>query len=176
MPSALANAARAAQLQFEQFRRTNLPESHSSRGGSSCDEQVGRFCYWYDEKEPPAPREPDRIRDARTRADQRCSIRRRRRTPRTCGSRRSACAISPRRALDATRSPRRSRARLTETWRCGTLVGFAYHEAGRLRARPTARTGRRSRAMPAARAVRVGGHFAAARRGAAAAVSRAAVR
>ena len=34
---------------------------------SSCDEQVGRFCYWYDEKEPPAPREPDRIRDARTR-------------------------------------------------------------------------------------------------------------
>src|SRR4030095_9539547 len=65
--SGLVNAAKNAQLQFEQYRRNNLPESHSSRGGNSCDEQVGRFCYWYDEKEPPAPREPDRIRDARTR-------------------------------------------------------------------------------------------------------------
>jgi hypothetical protein len=43
-PATLVSTARASQLQFEQFRRTNLPESHSSRGGS-CDEQVGRFCY-----------------------------------------------------------------------------------------------------------------------------------
>ena len=31
--AALANAAHSAQLQFEQFRRTNLPESKTSRGG-----------------------------------------------------------------------------------------------------------------------------------------------
>src|SRR5689334_10076441 len=65
--NALATSARAAQAQFEQFRRNNLPESHSSRGGDNCDEHVGRFCYWYDEKEPPAPREPERIHDARSR-------------------------------------------------------------------------------------------------------------
>ena len=65
--NAAVAAARSAQGQFEQYRRNNLPESKSSRGGGSCDEQVGRFCYWYDEKEPPPPREPDRIRDARAR-------------------------------------------------------------------------------------------------------------
>jgi hypothetical protein len=127
--AALANSAHSAQLQFEQFRRNNLPESKTSRGGDSCDEQVGRFCYWYDEKEPPAPREPDRIRDARTRLISLLD---------------SAAAASPenlwvasqrvRYLAEAGRSKDAIAAALacktTETWRCGTLVGFAYHEAG----------------------------------------------
>jgi len=126
--NALANAARASQLQFEQFRRTNLPESHSSRGGSSCDEQVGRFCYWYDEKEPPAPREPDRIREARSRLISLLD---------------SAAALNPSNLWVASQRVRylseagRARDAVAaawackgEGWRCGTLVGFAYHEAG----------------------------------------------
>jgi hypothetical protein len=44
-------AARAAQVRFERFRRDHLPNAHSGRPGQ-CDEQVGRFCYWYDEKAP----------------------------------------------------------------------------------------------------------------------------
>ncbi|MBI2407476.1 MAG: hypothetical protein HYV19_04150, partial [Gemmatimonadetes bacterium] len=44
-------AARAAQRRFEVIRRNNLPNAHSSRP-SNCDEQVGRWCYWYDEKAP----------------------------------------------------------------------------------------------------------------------------
>ncbi len=44
-------AARAAQRRFELLRRNNLPTAHSSRP-SNCDEQVGRWCYWYDEKAP----------------------------------------------------------------------------------------------------------------------------
>jgi tetratricopeptide (TPR) repeat protein len=127
-PATLVSTARASQLQFEQFRRTNLPESQSSRGGGSCDEQVGRFCYWYDEKEPPAPREPDRIRDARSRLISLFD---------------SAAASNPAnlwvvsqrvrylseagRARDAIAA---AAACSGEQWRCGTLVGFAYHEAG----------------------------------------------
>ena len=41
--------ARAAQVRFERYRRDHLPNAHSGRPGQ-CDEQVGRFCYWYDEK------------------------------------------------------------------------------------------------------------------------------
>jgi len=43
--------ARAAQIRFERLRRDNLPSAHGGRPGT-CDEQVGRFCYWYDEKAP----------------------------------------------------------------------------------------------------------------------------
>jgi hypothetical protein len=127
-PGALSNAARASQLQFEQFRRTNLPESHSSRGGGSCDEQVGRFCYWYDEKEPPPPREPDRIREARARLISLLD---------------SAAATNPANLWVASQRVRylseagRDRDAIaaagacrSETWRCGVLVGFALHEAG----------------------------------------------
>jgi hypothetical protein len=127
-PATSLNAARNAQLQFEQFRRTNLPESHSSRGGSSCDEQVGRFCYWYDEKEPPAPRELDRVREARNRL---------------IATLDSAAVANPTngwiasqrvRYLSEAGLDRRAIAAAVacraEDWHCATLAGFAYHEAG----------------------------------------------
>ena len=56
------------QTRFENFRRDNLPRMSVGGGGPSrCDEQVGRFCYWYDERQPPAPDEPSRIGEARAR-------------------------------------------------------------------------------------------------------------
>lgn len=125
---ALASAARAAQLQFEQYRRANLPQSHSSRGGGSCDEQVGRFCYWYDEKEPPPPREPERIRDARSRLiallDSAAAA-----NPANLwvASQRVRYLAEAGRAQDAVAAALACKA---EGWSCGTLVGFAYHEAG----------------------------------------------
>ena len=63
-------AVREAQTEFERFRRNNLPQAKSVRGtggNGSCDEQVGNFCYWYDESGPPPPAEPERIREARSR-------------------------------------------------------------------------------------------------------------
>ncbi|UCD23763.1 MAG: hypothetical protein JSW51_12115 [Gemmatimonadota bacterium] len=39
---------RSAQARFERIRRSNLPFA-SGLGGGRCDENVGRFCYWYDE-------------------------------------------------------------------------------------------------------------------------------
>jgi tetratricopeptide (TPR) repeat protein len=125
---ALANAARAAQLQFEQFRRSKLPESHSARGGNSCDEQVGRFCYWYDEKEPPPPREPERIHDARFRLitllDSAAAANA---SNLWVASQRVRYLAEDGRSKDAIAAALACRA---ESWRCGTLVGFAYHDAG----------------------------------------------
>lgn len=126
---AAVKAARAAQTQFEQYRRNNLPESHSSRGGGgSCDEQVGRFCYWYDEKEPPPPREPDRVREARSRLiatlDSAAAM-----NPanRWVAGQRVRYLAEAGRERDAVTAALACRA---EGWWCGALVGFVYHEAG----------------------------------------------
>ena len=124
----LVNAARASQVQFEQYRRSNLPESKSSRGGGSCDEQVGRFCYWYDEKDPPPPRELERVRTARTRLlaalDSAAAM-----APanRWVVSQRVRYLSEAGRPQDAIAAALACRA---DGWFCGTLAGFAYHEAG----------------------------------------------
>lgn len=48
---------RLAQFRFEDFRRRNLPLLRGGKPGT-CDEQVGRFCYWYDETAPTAAELP----------------------------------------------------------------------------------------------------------------------
>ncbi len=62
----ILDEARRAQAQFEEFRRLNLPV-YSVRvpSGASCEEQIGNFCYWYDERLPPPPPEPAIIANAR---------------------------------------------------------------------------------------------------------------
>ena len=52
---------RRAQRDFELFRRLHLPYQATGRSPSQCDERVGRFCYWYDERSPAAPPEPGEI-------------------------------------------------------------------------------------------------------------------
>lgn len=55
-------ALRDKQAAFEAYRRSHLPRLSLRGGGATqCDEQVGRFCYWYDEREPPPPSEPEDI-------------------------------------------------------------------------------------------------------------------
>lgn len=53
-----------AQRRFETFRRANLPPSRDG-GAGECQERVGRFCYWYDEKAPPPPPEIAAVTAAR---------------------------------------------------------------------------------------------------------------
>lgn len=48
--------AQRSQERFENFRRANLM-SHNGGSAGQCQERVGRFCYWYDEKSPPPPPE-----------------------------------------------------------------------------------------------------------------------
>ena len=45
-----------AQTEFERFRRMNLSR-FDGRRPRECQEQVGRFCYWYDEKSVEMPKE-----------------------------------------------------------------------------------------------------------------------
>ena len=57
--------ARDAQAEFERVRRANLPlDTRGSTG--RCDVHVGRFCYWWDDGEFPAPPEMPRTKAART--------------------------------------------------------------------------------------------------------------
>jgi hypothetical protein len=59
--------ARSAQRRFERVRRQHLPSTPGSVG-NSCDERVGRFCFWHDEDPPwePEPEDP-RVTQARDR-------------------------------------------------------------------------------------------------------------
>lgn len=64
--AATVRAAQRTQAEFERYRRAHLPPSYG-RDGGECDEQIGRFCYWYDDLpgKPPAERpEVGRRRDA----------------------------------------------------------------------------------------------------------------
>jgi hypothetical protein len=47
--------ARGAQASFERIRRSLLPYAASTAG--RCDVRLGRFCWWYDEREPALPPE-----------------------------------------------------------------------------------------------------------------------
>lgn len=57
---------RQAQMNFEQRRRASLPVSLGHLG-TSCDERIGRFCYWYEDAGASPPQEPRRIGEARDR-------------------------------------------------------------------------------------------------------------
>lgn len=60
---AVVDAGRNAQKDFEIFRLKHLPHASVGRP-TNCDETVGRFCYWYNEKQVMPP-EPKIITDAR---------------------------------------------------------------------------------------------------------------
>ena len=124
-------AGQRAQADFEEFRRQHLPSAHSS-APSTCDEQVGRFCYWYNEKESPPPKEPANIGQrreqllalfdtiARVAVDDRW----------VSGQRVRYLAEAERydAALDAARQCR------VGGWWCDILVGFSLHLLGRYHA------------------------------------------
>ncbi|HEX2210745.1 MAG TPA: hypothetical protein VHG93_23890, partial [Longimicrobium sp.] len=54
--------ARAAQASFERFRFLRLPRTHAGAPNGTCDETIGRFCFWFSDDpdgdvpppEPPA--------------------------------------------------------------------------------------------------------------------------
>jgi hypothetical protein len=64
-PGSSIEAGHRAQQEFEHFRRLHLPSASLGRP-SNCDETVGRFCYWYNEKAV-MPAEPAVIGAARDR-------------------------------------------------------------------------------------------------------------
>ncbi len=120
--------ARRAQTQFEEFRRQNLPQYVGRMpSGGSCDEQVGNFCYWYDERMPPPPPEPPVIANARdvliAKLDAAATT-----FPAddwTAGQR-VRYLVEAGRGRDALAA---ARACAGDAWWCAALLGFALHEA-----------------------------------------------
>jgi hypothetical protein len=116
-----------AQDDFERYRRMHLPNARDNRPGT-CEETVGRFCYWYNENPNAVPTEPADITAQR------------RRLVNTLDSLRkvapddqwliaqmvryAAEAGELTRALDAAKECR------VGGWYCDILIGFALHELG----------------------------------------------
>ncbi len=125
-PTATVEGGHNAQREFERFRRAHLPSAKSSTP-KNCDETVGRFCYWYDEKES-IPAEPKIIADARNRflaaLD---SLEKAFPGDRWISGQRVRYLDEAGRhqeALDAARACK------VGGWWCDILIGFALHELG----------------------------------------------
>jgi hypothetical protein len=118
---------RRAQADLESFRRFHLPSAHSGRP-SRCDEQVGRFCYWYNENEPPPPREPEAITQRRAQflilLD---SLARRAPDDRWITGQRVRYLAEAERFADALEAARQCK---VGGWWCEILVGFSLHLLG----------------------------------------------
>jgi tetratricopeptide (TPR) repeat protein len=124
------DAVRAHQEAFESFRRQRLPPWNSRRVSSdSCDERIGRFCYWYDENEPDPPAEPAAITVARDKfiaiLDSAASA-----SPndRWLSGQRVRYLVEAGRNDQAVTAARQCTA---HEWWCAGIEGFALHAAGR---------------------------------------------
>lgn len=119
---------RAAQEGFETFRRRNAPVFSVRTGPDRCDEQVGRFCYWYEEDGPEPPGEPARLIETRERLiAQLDSIGRLYPNDRWISGQRVRYLAEAGRHVEAVRA---AEACTVRDWWCGALRGFANHVAG----------------------------------------------
>ena len=135
----LLGALKAQQSEFEGFRRQNVPQQGMGRGGGGrCDEQVGRFCYWYDESEPDAPPEPESITKARTLLIASLDS-----SARATPTEKWTSGALVRYLIEANRMEEAVRASsrcTTIGWFCPALRGFALHAAGKQAAADSAWT------------------------------------
>lgn len=116
------------QAKFETFRRANLPISRSNVP-NACQERVGRFCYWYDEKAEPAPPERAEVSAARTRLiDVLDSLGQAHPADTWISGQRVRYLDEAGRGNDALAAARACRA---FGWWCDALEGFALHQLGR---------------------------------------------
>lgn len=124
------DALRTMQHSFEDFRRDHLPFWSSRRSvPDACDERVGRFCYWYDEKEEPPPPEPPIIARERNRLiAQLDSAGEANPNDHWISGQRLRYLTEAGRDDEAVAAARECSAR---EWWCYALRGFALHMAGR---------------------------------------------
>jgi len=126
----ILRSARAAQADFESIRRYNLPTAFG-HGRAACDEQIGRFCYWYDDGDEPL-RAPPPESAGITRARERLLA-----TLDTAAAelpgdawiagQRVRYQLQGGRPADALAAARACRA---APWWCQALTGLAWHLAG----------------------------------------------
>jgi hypothetical protein len=133
--------ARAAQAAFERTRVRNLPWSEDGgRGGTECDEIIGRFCLWYTDEEDDwtPPPEPASVRTARGRLLARLdSAARRAPGDEWIAGQRVRYQVEGGGAAEAVAAARECR---STAWWCRALEGYAAHAARRYGAADTAFT------------------------------------
>ncbi len=120
---------KGAQLGFEAFRRDHLLDMSVGRGiNGTCDEQVGRFCYWYDDRSPPPPNDPVIIKEARDKFIARLDSNARAfPAERWTSGQLVRYLTEAGRFTEAVDAAKRCR---VEGWWCFGLRGFAFHMAG----------------------------------------------
>ncbi len=122
--------ARAAQAAFERTRVRNLPWSQDGgRGGSGCDEIIGRFCVWHEDEEDgwTPPPEPAALRTARERLVARLdSAARRAPGDEWIAGQRVRYQVEGGGARTAVAAARECR---STRWWCLALEGYAAHSA-----------------------------------------------
>lgn len=136
--------ARRIQTAFEQFRRAHLPAFRGGKPGV-CDEQVGRFCYWYDERATAPPEQPEVTEHRRQLLASLDSLARL--APRDdwiLGQRVRYYVEEgkPASALTAAKSC------TTGTWWCDVLAGYALHSLGEYEQADSVYSGAISKMMP----------------------------
>lgn len=120
--------AKRAQQRFETFRRANLNESSHGASGT-CQERVGRFCYWYDDVSPPPPPERPVLVAARLQLLRTLdSLGRQLPTDEWIAGQRLRYAIEAGRPDSALVAAKECRA---FGWWCRALEGVALHNLGR---------------------------------------------
>ena len=119
--------ARRAQAEFERQRRALAPLA-PARSTGPCDEQIGRFCYWYDGDGSDAPPEPPAIAAARARLIERFDSAAARipGDPWVAGQR-VRYLVESGRTDEAVATARRCGG---AAWWCEALEGLARHAAG----------------------------------------------
>ena len=118
--------ARIIQADFERFRHNNLAPYRSGRPGN-CDEQVGRFCYWYDETAEPAPELPVVTARRSQFLNELDSLGSRDPNDNWILAQRVRYLVEDGRAAEALNA---ARACTTGTWWCDVMAGFALHMLG----------------------------------------------
>lgn len=122
--NALAEGHRA-QADFELYRVNHLPNAHVSPP-STCDEKVGNWCYWYDER--PGPPEPKEIASARANLIATlATLAHEMPDERWLSAQRVRYLAEAERYDEALTAARECR---TGGWWCDILLGFSYHMLG----------------------------------------------
>lgn len=121
--------ARRAQARFETVRRAHLPfDRATGSAGGPCDARIGRYCYWYDNRQTSPPPEPPRISDARTDLLHVLASAAARVDDGWITGQRIRYLLESGRASDALTIARECRA---ERWRCAAFEGLGLHVAER---------------------------------------------
>ena len=145
-PEATSEDVRAAQRDFERYRRWRLKEEGPSRPSGECDDTIGNFCYWYDPTQPPPPAEDPAIGAARVRLlalmD---TVAARLPGEKWVAGQRVRYYLDGNRIADAERAARECVS--SGSW-CAQLAGLALHEGGKFAAAESAFVVATSRMTP----------------------------